>query len=208
MKTIEIKLYKFEELSEAAQQKAIEDFNSNSNFEYFAYDEINNSVNAVIDLFGLKTGNSYTDIRYGHINDDILNLSGARLYKYLVNNYYSDLFKPKYIKTIDRHVFWPQFICKRLNGTVTPEYTQIYSKNFRVNSCSLTGVCYDNDVLQPVYDFLKKPTNDTFADLIEDIENAIKKLYSDTEDYYNSAEYIKETIEANDYDFTEDGQMY
>lgn len=208
MKTIEIQLYKFNELSEEAKNTAISNFDASDDV-YFAYDEIKDSVTAMADLLGLKFGREYTDLRYGHLEDSILNLSGARLYTYLVNNYYSSLFKPKYIKTIDRHVSWKQFICKQAKGHVTPEYTQIYSKNFKDSDCVLTGACFDNDVLQPVYEFLKKPTNSTFEDLIKDIENAIYKLYRDTGDYYNSREYIVETLESNDCcDFTSNGKMH
>ncbi len=208
MKTIEIKLYQFSELSDEAKETAMRNFD-NSNDAYYDYEEINGSIKAMAELFGLKFGREYSDLRTGHIADNILNLSGARLYTYLINNYYSDLFKPKYIKIIDRHVFWKPFICKRANGKVTPEYTQIFSKSFVDNDCVLTGVCFDNDVLQPVYDFIKRPTNDTFEELINDISNAISALYRRTEDYYNSREYIIETFEANDqWEFTEDGNIY
>jgi hypothetical protein len=44
--------------------------------------------------------------------------------------------------------------------------------------------------------------------LIRSIENAITKCYRDEEEWQNSDEYIKEMIEANEYDFTKDGKLF
>jgi len=98
-------LYSFNELSKESQEKAINNYRNDGRDYLFYYDDIISSVKKVIELFGLKTGNQYDDIRTSHIYDDILNLSGVRLYKYLVNQYYSDLFKPKYIKTFRNCAF-------------------------------------------------------------------------------------------------------
>ncbi len=77
------------------------------------------------------------------------------------------------------------------------------------NSCVLTGVCYDQDILQPIYDFLKLPgKTTTFEDLIKDIENAISQTFRNNEEWVNSTEYITETIEANEYEFTKDGERF
>lgn len=157
----------------------------------------------------MEFGREYTDVRYSHIDDTILELSGARLYKYIINNYGHELFKPAYIKTIDRPVYWRQFICKVRKDKDGKEYTQIYSKNKKTDSCTLTGVCYDDDILSPVYNFLKRPAkNTTFEDLIKEIEHQISKCYESLEDWLNSDEYISEHLEINNYDFTEDGEMY
>lgn len=206
MRTIRIKLYKFNELSKDAKEKAINDWRNSDN--YFYFQEIEESVKSVIELFNLKTGRTLDDIRTSHIDDCILELKGVRLYKYLINNYSNDLFKPKYIKLINGIKTGKQFIFKVHKDHKGEPYTQIYSKNFVSDCCTLTGICYDNDILQPVYDFLKKPeSNTTFEDLIKDIENAISKCYRDTEEWINSDEYIIETIEANEYEFTQDGKL-
>lgn len=207
MRTIRIKLYKFNELSESAKEKAINDWRDKNNYDS-SFEEIEGSVKAVIKLFNLKTGRTWEDIRTSHIDDCILELKGVRLYKYLVNNYYSDLFKPKYIKSLDGIRKGKQFVFEVNKNYKGEFYTMILSKNFVSNSCTLTGVCFDMDILQPVYDFLEKPdANTTFEDLIRDIEGAISKCYRDTEEWINSDEYITETIEANDYEFTQDGKL-
>ncbi len=95
MRTIRIKLYKFNELSESAKQKAIQDYRNDGN-DMDIYAEIIDSVKAMADIFNLKNGREYTDIRCSHIDDNIMELKGIRLYKYIINNYYNDLFKPVY----------------------------------------------------------------------------------------------------------------
>lgn len=212
MKQMTISVYSFDELSAEAKKKAIETIrnsNNNNGGNQFYFDEIILSVKEVAELFNLKFGRKYTDIRTGHIDDNILELSGIRLYKYLMNNYYISLFKPAYIKTIDKHVFYKQFICKRAEGYEKKPYTQIYSRIRTTSDCTLTGVCYDNDILHPIYDFLKKPcANTTFEDLIKDIENAIQKAFDDCEEWTNSDEFIIDQITANNYEFEQDGTEY
>jgi len=208
MRTIRTKIYKFNELNEAAQRKAIDSFRNADRDYQFYYDEIIDSVKAVCELFNLKTGREWSDIRTSHIEDSILELKGLRLYKYLMNTYGKNLFKPKYIKCIDRPVKWKQFICKVKKGK-EGEYTLIYSKHQIDNCCTLTGVCYDMDILQPVYNFLKHPDKSTtFADLMQQIEWAISKTFENTERWINSDEFIKEDIEANEYEFTADGRQF
>jgi len=209
MRTVRTKVYKFNELSEQAKQKAIDTFRSNDNEVNFYAEDICNSAKKVIKLFNLKTGNEYSDIRTSHIDDNILQLSGVRLYKYIINNYYSDLFTPAYIKTIDKEWHCKLFICKVKTGMDGNKYTQVYSKTKKDNSCVLTGLCYDMDILKPIYDFLEKPSKGTtFEDLMNEIGNAISKTYSDNDDWVNSDEFIIDTIESNDYEFTQDGRRF
>jgi hypothetical protein len=210
MKTIEINLYSFDELSESAKENAINNYRQKYNYDcQFYFDEIIDSCKEVAELFEFKFGREYTDVRTSHIDDDILNLSGVRLLKYIVNNYYNDLFVPKYIKSINRELRCQQFICEVRKDYKGNFYTMLYSKLKKDNSCVLTGMGYDDDILQPVYDFLKKPDKSTtFADLLKDIENAIRKTFEDVENWVNSDEYIIDNMQANEYEFTIDGKIY
>lgn len=209
MKTIEIQLYKFSELSEDAKQTAINDHRNKGCNSQFYFDEIIGSVKAVCDLFNLETGGEWSDLRTSLIDDAILEIKGERLYKYIINNFYNSLFSPVYIGSMDKSINGRQFIYKVRKNYKGEPYTQIYSKLKRDNSCTLTGICYDNYILQPVYDFLLNPDkNTTFEDLINDIGTAISKTFSNTEDWVNSDEFIIEELEANQYEFTEDGEMY
>lgn len=210
MQTKTINIYSFAELCEDAQNKAIENYRNSDREQSFYYDEIIQSVKAVAELFSLKFGNEYSDIRTGHIDDNILQLKGVRLYKYLVNNYYSDLFKPAYIKTIDGEHFYKQFICKRFKGQ-KGMHTQIYSRiRISKDNCPLTGVCYDADILAPIYDFIAKiDTSMTFEDLLDEIGNTVSKCFENTEEWLNSDEFIREELINNEHtEYTEDGKEY
>ena len=74
------------------------------------------------------------------------------------------------------------------------------------NSCVLTGMCYDDDILNPIYKFIQHPNNSTtFEELLNECIENMGKVLRTEEDYMYSPEYITEEIEANEYEFTEDG---
>ena len=79
----------------------------------------------------------------------------------------------------------------------------------------LTGVCYDDSLLQPVYDFLERyqqkadyysymdfPTlmNDCFESLNKDVKSEEESQYDD--------DVITENIVNNEYEFTADGRRF
>ncbi|MCC6634867.1 MAG: hypothetical protein IT251_05130 [Chitinophagaceae bacterium] len=214
MKTIRTKVYQFNELTEQAKEVAINWYRNDGNDGYIYADEIIESVKKVAELFNLKFGREYTDVRTSHIDDNILELKGIRLYKYIVNNYWSSLFKRKYLGCIGdnrviKHRMSKTHFYDMKKGARVNSSNFIYSNIQYDNSCTLTGVCYDMDILQPVYDFLEKPnTSTTFEDLMNEIESAISKTFQQNEDWVNSDEYITEQIEANEYDFTKDGNRF
>lgn len=214
MREVITNVYSFDELNETAKQKAITQHRQDGDFNQFYFDEIIESVKKMANLFNLKFGKEYTQIRTSHIEDNILELKGIRLYKYLVNNYWSSLYKRKFLGTIGDN----KIITHRMSKTKFYDIkkgAKVNSSNFIFsninfeNSCVLTGVCYDNDILQPIYDFLATPSKETtFEDLINGIENSIKKCFNDVEAWINSDEFITETIVANEYEFTIDGNLF
>ena len=214
MRTVRTKVYQFNELSEEAKQKAIEQYRNNDHYHQHYFDEIIDSVKAVCELFNLKTGREWSDIRISHIDDNIIELKGIRLYKYIVNNYWNSLYKRKYLGSIGNNKVIKHRMSKTnfydMNkGAIVNSSNFIYSNIRFDNSCVLTGVCYDNDILQPVYDFLKRPDLSlTFEDLIQDIESAILKTFNNTEKWLNSDEFITDEIEANEYEFKADGTIF
>ena len=208
MQTVLIEIFKFNELSEAAQQVAIDNYR-NSGKHCGDVGEVIDSAKAAIELFNLETGNRYSDVSTCHIDDDILELKGIRAYKYLLNNYGNELFKRAYIKHYDSHKFIPQFYCERKTYKNGNKSTFVYSRYKKTDSCVLTGVCYDDDILRPIYEFLAKPCHHTtIQDIFEELGEAIAKTFQDFEEWVNSDEYISEFFEGNDYDFTIDGNRY
>lgn len=211
MKTVQIQVYKFSELNKDAKQRAINDWrNKYSKYDSdIYYRELIDSVKALANAFNLKIGKRYTDLKTDNIEDDVLNLSGIRLAKYIWNNYKNDIFKGKFYGKLVNTLKDGTIIKKDANYPAGVRHVKRYSKCILENDCVLTGVCYDYDILKPVYDFLKNPSaNVTFADLINNIEWAISKCFNDIEDWTGSDEFIIDNIEANEYEFTENGKIF
>jgi len=214
METVEIKLYKFSELSEEVKEKAINQYREN---EYkhtpWFIDEVNQCFEKFADIFSIEWRNidyeePYRNDYHLTFDDNILNLTGQRLATYIWNNYKSDLFKHKYLKSFDDHKNHKRvknYTAKRTGN----KYCSYYSAIQLDNSCVLTGMCYDHNILDPIYEFLNKPNDRIdFETLLNDCINSLCHAVSSEIEYQYSDEAITETIEANDYDFTEDGEMY
>ena len=119
MKTITVKTdtYKFNELSETGKEKAIQCFLQDDDDDYLWGDDNIETLKAFEYIFNV----THTDYSYGgytscYINfsinydNEILNLKGLRLLRYIHNNYYKYLFKEKYIGNIKgREKFTPMY---------------------------------------------------------------------------------------------------
>jgi hypothetical protein len=213
MKTIRTKVYQFSELNETAQQTAVDNYRNNGIYTDYIYDDAYESVKIFHDVFNTKEGhNSWLDVRTGHIDDSILNLTGLRLQKYIWNNFKKDLFKGKYlgdanVKKCIKHKRIEAIDHK--NGNFTNAY---HSAITLINSCPFTGVCYDDDLLQPFYEYLDKKdfTNDntTFEDLINDSFASLEKSIENEVYYRNSDECIKEYLEDDDSQYLSNGKLF
>lgn len=189
MKTVNLNLYSFDELSENAQEKVISTWRDND--QYFWDSENTDSLNAFCKIFDIKI----KDYEYGYRNYinssfnlslDILEFKNVVAYKYLWSNYKSDIFKPKqYYK----------------NGKKRLSKIQLN------NDFVLTGYYIDNEILAPIYDFLKKPDNSSIEDLLNDCLNNWLSAGRKDYEYWNSEECIREEIKDNDYLFLANGQL-
>jgi hypothetical protein len=220
MKTIRIKLYKFDELVVDAQQNAIKKAHEDVCTDYI-YDDAYNTVKAFNEVFGTSEGrNSWLDVDTSNFDDAVLELKGFRLQKYLWNNYKDTLYKRKYLKHGELAAVKKAYHRMKKQTEITnncPNKGKIsvsYYSNIQKESknCNLTGVCYDEDILDPIYDFLAKRhfSNCTidFERLINDCFYELKKSIENEVDYQNSDEAITEDLIENDYDFTKNGQIY
>jgi len=183
MKTVEVSVYQFSELSESAKEKAISDFRVFD--EYSWSQEVLQSVEDGLEHFGASLSDYSID--WNNINcsswkisfPEQGELSGVRLWKYLQNNHLT--YWNKYQKKTD----------ELLSG-----------------NCPFTGVCFDEDFLDNIRKFIKRPDSSTFEDLLEEsVWNCFNAGCKDYE-YQQSDEAITEMIEANDYEFTEDGERF
>jgi len=216
MRTIEVCLYKFDELSEEAKENALSNITIDNSFWW---DEAHETVKKFHDVFGTRDGyRSWLDIRTEHIDSDILELSGFRLQKYLWNNFGSELFTRKYLKhgeLVDAKKPHHQMMKQRQITNKCPnqgKWSISYYSNIQTDDCCvLTGVCYDDDLLKPIYDFLEirdfSRNSTDYKDLLEDCVHSLRKSL-ESEDEYNETDEAKiDHIEANDYEFEEDGNI-
>jgi hypothetical protein len=194
MKTIEIKLFKFNELSEEAKQTAIDNYRNGPYFDDFWGPDRLASYKAAEKI--------YKDLR--HIQEKI---KGARLVAWIQNNL-SHLWTDT--NRISKHAdgkIKNSYFQYKYDNPVRVKLSKVFKTN-NLENCPLTGVCYDFDFLQPIIDFLRNPDkNTTNLDLeIPSYEEITQKDF----DWMNTDEYIIEEIE-NRYDgeeFTEDGEIY
>ena len=208
MKTIEITLYKFSELSDNAKQKAIEKWRNDSyDSQPWFISECNESFEKFAKLFSIDWRNidyqePYRNEYSINLDDQIKYLSGQRLATYIWNNYRNDIFKRKY------YSLWSKKdISYKHYKEGYPVLKTRYSKIQLENCCVLTGACYDDDLLTPIYDFLNKPTEIDFETLLNDCIYSLCHSISNEIDYHNSDDAITEEIENNEYDFLENGEM-
>jgi hypothetical protein len=210
IKTIEV--YSIDELNVVAKQKAIEYFRCNK--EYFWIDEAIDTLSEFAKIFPVKIKNyelspySYSYIKYSlDCNDEIKCLEGIRLYKYIMNNFHRYLIKGKYFNVKTERILEHRNIkSKKLSNGKT--FQAYYSRVLFDNSCVLTGVCFDDDILSPIYSYLKKIRKGiTFEDLIDECIESLKDSIIKDMEFQDSDEYILEHIDANEYEFDEDGNM-
>lgn len=218
MRTIRTKIYKFEELSKEAQEKAIENYRNNYLTFDFIYSDAESTVKAFCDAFGVKSGSrSWLDCNTSNIDDDILQLTGLRLRKYILNNFGDTLYKRKYLKSFfsetEPKIWHPLRSYKKIFSRHQNKdgfWVTYRSKMFFEKSCNLTGMCYDDDMMRPIYDFLELRTfgSTNFEDLFNECFGAMRNTLEREEEYMHTDEYISGEIESNEYEYTEEGNKF
>lgn len=208
MRTIETKIYTFDELSEAAKQRAINDYNNNERFEYL-FDDANNTIRAFCDIFPAEQGGNslfYLVAKEDNAYND--NVRGERLQRYIWNNYGRKIFTSKYYGVKANYPIKHnriQSITYRNGNTFNGYYSAIFVDNLDV----LTGVCYDDDLLKPIYEFLnqRNPENIGMEELIKRCGKSLEESVTSEIEYLCSNESVSEALTVNDYEFFEDGKF-
>ena len=114
-----------------------------------------------------------------------------RLLKFIVNNYWHSLFKPK--------TYWHG---KDFNK-------QRRSRISVTEDCVLTGYCADMDILKPIYDFLKAPDKHTnLHDLMDECIGSFFRFCSRDVEYCTDEEAFEHDCEANGYEFLSNGEFF
>lgn len=193
-KTFEV--FKLNELSKDIQEQAYNKWLEN--FDYtWSFDNIG-TLEEFSKVFNIKVYNwEYDEHSYSYLynfkRDEDEQLSGMRLYKFILNNFWSDLF--------GRRVFH----LKNDYFGKTRKSKILYERK----SCGLTGYCMDDDIMDPIYEFLKKPSKDfTFRDLIESCLDSFFSACKEDFRYSCSEEKFRLECEENDVEFLENGEVY
>jgi len=170
MRTIETKVYTFDELSEQAKQKAIESFyDINVDYEWweFIYEDAAN-IGLKIDSFGLD--------RNLHASGG-LTLSALEVAQNTIS---------EHGETCETHKLAQDFL---------HEHAPIFSDYMNEESENYESKELEDDLMHLEDEFTK--------DLLNEYASMLQKEF----EYLTSEEAIIETIEANGYEFTEDGQQ-
>jgi hypothetical protein len=168
MKTIEINVYSFNELSDDAKENAIEQYRENNYGFHWSEDYLQSAIEC-LKIFGGKLKDysiDWSDINRCHWKiyvdeDDISELTNSSYY------------------------------LKYINGEKYP-----------------SGFCADDDFFSVIKKYIANPYDTTFEELINDC--LYELFHSACKDYEHqiSDEGITESIQCNEYQFTEDGNIY
>jgi hypothetical protein len=210
MKTLELNLYDFSELSEEAQQVALENVDITDNMQFYADDALE-TVKEFQRIFPIEY--KEIDFTYGKAygkyvgEENHRNLYGIRLLKLLENNYLPDLRKGKYRSTESTTKHPCIKVKKYANGnTFSAFHSRIF---FEYDNYPLTGICYDYDILKPILDFRKNPQDSiTFEELLQDCLISLAKALKREYDYLNSDEAKIQHLIDSDMQFLECGEIY
>lgn len=116
-------------------------------------------------------------------------MKGTRLLKYLVNNYWEDLYPPK--------TYWRRNYKKKRKSRV-----------FVSDDCVLMGYYIDYEILKPIYDFLRAPDDTALYELMDRCLDGFFKACRDDMKYQLSEEAFAESCEANSYEFLSNGTLF
>lgn len=190
-------------MSEEAQEKAIEKWREDTirNGDYHWLDEIIDSMKGLFEAidgvrlidWNIDSENRNNYIRFAFYSDDVVNLSGPRAQAWLENNL---LYKLREHRVFQNRIY-------RYDHDGNKPHT--YERHGQRKTAPFTGYCADEDFLKCLEDAIK--SGETVCDALKGIGEKARELFAQEIEGQLSEEYIKDTILANDYEFTEDGRM-
>lgn len=196
MQTLTIETYRFSELDKDVQLQVLDRMSESRSNQYYDIGDAIDSLNSFCDAFNVKVQNVYGSYRVitSNIEDNVLELEGLRLRTYIINNYHSYLYSPRY------------------NGM-----NRRRSRMFLEPSCP-TGYCMDYALLEPIRQFItadgatwtKSRTLrcTDFRDLLRESVDQFERCVNDDYEYQCSHEAILESCELDDMIFLADGTEF
>lgn len=200
MRTVEVKLFQYDELSEEAKEKARNWWRSIDSYGW--HSENRETLEAFCNAFPVDAKDWEYSPYHARISprftgeDELGELSGLRLRTYLVNGSgWSRLLWQA--KTYSKHPdYWPGVKKRKSRIIVEP------------TSCPLTGFYLDEVLLDVLRAFIAKPDGRTCAELLGDCLHAWANACRDDMAANETDEAAEDAIRANEYEFTEDGERY
>jgi hypothetical protein len=197
-------VYKIDELSEIAKEKAFQDWYNESDYPY--HNDIQETMKEFAKIFPVDInnweygvcGNGYVDFDMT-CSEEVAELKGIRLLSYIWNNYRGNIYNRKFYHTSGKWING-QYIDKSRHSKIQID-----------DCCPLTGVCTDYHILQPIFDFMNnidKNMHLTFEGLMQEcFDSWLKGAVEDIEGYF-TIEVFEEESEANEWEYREDGTIY
>lgn len=230
MREAAVAVFTYDELSDEAKKRALAKWRERE--EHHWGGEVRKTIEAFEKEFGVDV-KSWQYSPYNHsfsldlsrIDGDVLALKGNRARAWFWNNHAHVLLAPT------RH-YWTHDRDGKLYRAVAADSRVYQSKVFydRVydGTCPLTGVCFDNDALDPLAYFcfgtywdedkqarlqshvrtISADDCNTVRGILRDcVESLFKAAENDWRDQ-ESEEYFRDFCEANEWEFTEDGDRW
>jgi hypothetical protein len=196
MRTKTITLYKFEELSEEAQKKAIED-NYQINVEYTEWDDsVRDDAVSIGKLMGIDISRIY-----------FTGFSSQGDGACFEGNYQYNKNCVKELKEYAPEDKTLHGIVERLQAIQKKHFYKL-SANVKHSGHYYHEMCTDISVYKDgnyMYSDSEQEAEEELKDILRDYMRWIYRTLEKEYDYMTSEEAIKETIIANDYEFTKDG---
>ena len=191
-------VYSFKELSEEAKEKAIESFRLASDFPYCEEDiksieEIAKAMNCNVEYYsydGFCYSIEFTSKEY----EEIETLQGKRAYAYIVNNY---LMPNKSYK----------FYFNYTNGgKLWKRKSNLF---YSWDDCPFSGYGMDYCFIEAWKNWEKNFNKySTVGEFINLVADTLGKAWTEDNEYQLTDEFIINMIEANDYEFLENGKQF
>jgi hypothetical protein len=201
MREISIQVFKASELSEGALCEAHHNWLGRSDYHW--NEENRDTLREFEKIFPININNWEYDEHHSSVSwdfdydaEELSEMSGLRLLKYIWNNYSHLLFKGRYYSTKGEWV----------DGKFT--YKKRHSKVILSTELVLTGYYMDIEILRPVYDFLDKPDEKTtFHDLMGECLASWGKACTEDFKHCTSREYFIEESDNNEWEYDKNGRI-
>ena len=184
MREMSVMVYSFDELSEDAQERALNAFRD-INVEYNWWRDTYDTIRTAGELIGLEIGDIHFDpYLYCIFNADYRYARGA----------------VKAVKAVCEGFPWADALCK-----VAKDLQDLQKRHFYSLSCAVTEGRSMN--YYRCFRFGEDYECEDLGDILDDFAHWARILLRDEYRWLTSNDAIRETIEANEYEFTEDGKL-